>query len=313
MRTSTSALLALLALLVALISGCAGAPPAASTGPTAAPPTDAPAPATAAPTDAAPTTAAAPTAAPTTAAAQERLKIKVGATAIPAGQILTFIQENLAAAAGLDIELVEFTDFVQPNLALRDKQIDANLFQHRPYLEDFGKQHSIDLVPVTGELYLTRLGIYSKKVTSLEDVPEKGVVAIPNDLTNLARALKLLEKHGLIKLKPDITGLASVQDITENPKQLEIIELEAPQLPRSLEDTSISIINGPFALQAGLNPSKEALALETQDAGPYGIVLATLAGQEKNPAVLKLVDLLRRPEVQKFIEEKYQGAILWIP
>lgn len=302
MRTSTSALLALLALLAALITGCGGAPPTASTGPTAAPPTDAPTAPTAAPATTAPT-----------AVAQETLKIKVGATAIPAGQILTFIQETLAPAEGLEIELVEFTDFVQPNLALRDGQIDANLFQHRPYLEDFGKQHSINLVPVTDQLYLTRLGIYSKKITSLEDVPEQGVVAIPNDLTNLARALKLLEKNGLLKLKPDITGLASVQDIAENPKQLKIIELEAPQLPRSLEDTSISIINGPFALQAGLNPSKEALALETQDAGPYGIVLATLAGQEKTPAVQKLVGLLRRPEVQKFIEEKYQGAILWIP
>ncbi|NTU79508.1 MAG: MetQ/NlpA family ABC transporter substrate-binding protein [Chloroflexales bacterium] len=308
MRTSTSALLVLLALLAALLSGCAGAPPAASSGPTAAVPA---APSTA-PATAAPITAAAPTEAPTTVA-QAPLKLKIGATAIPAGQILTFIQETLAPAAGLEIELVEFTDFVQPNLALRDGQIDANLFQHRPYLEDFGKQHSIDLVPVTDQLYLTRLGIYSKKVTSLEEVPEQGVVAIPNDLTNLARALKLLEKHGLITLKPGITGLASVQDIAENPKQLEIIELEALQLPRSLEDTSISIINGPFALQAGLNPSKEALALETQDAGPYGIVLATLAGQDKTPAVQKLVELLRRPEVKQFIDEKYQGAILWIP
>ena len=308
-------------LLALLLSACGAAQtPAATTAPTQAPAaaadtattaaTEAPAATdTVAATTAVTETAATTETVSTTAAVTDVIKLKVGVSPVPHGEILKFVKDNLAAQAGLDIEIVEFSDYVQPNLALKDGQLAANYFQHVPYMEDFGKEHNIDLVAVA-KVHIEPLGIYSKKIKSLNDVPANAIVAIPNDATNSGRALRLLAANGLITLK-DTAGIgATVQDISANPKQLQIKELEAAQLPRSLDDTTLSVINGNYAIGIGLNPSKDALALEKGTDNPYANVLTVLKGHENDAGIQKLAKLLTSPEVKKFIEEKYQGSVL---
>jgi len=237
------------------------------------------------------------------------LTIKVGASPVPHAEILAYIRDNLAAAAGLEIEIVEFTDYVQPNLALDDGQLDANFFQHLPYLEDFNAERGTDLVSVA-EIHIEPLGIYSKTITNLSEVPDEAVVTIPNDATNGGRALNLLAANGLIKLKDDVGFTATVADIVENPKNLKITELEAAQLVRALDDAALAVINGNYALEGGLVPSQDALALESGENNPYVNILAVKRGNENNEAILKLVELLTSPEVKAFIEEKYSGSVL---
>ncbi len=313
-----------LVLIGTLMVGCASAAPTAA--PTAVPatattaaeqPTTPPAAPTIAPAASVTAPAASPTGAasaaataPSTAAANPALiKLKVGASPVPHAEILQFVKDNLAAKAGLDLEIVQFTDYVQPNLALQDGQIDANYFQHVPYMEDFAKQHNLDLVAVA-KVHIEPLGIYSKKIKSLSEIPDKAVVAIPNDATNSGRALHLLEANGLLKLKDSASISATVQDIAENPKNLQIKELEAAQLPRSLDDTTISVINGNYALDAGFTPSKDALALESGVNNPYANVLTVLKGHESDPGIVKLAALLNSPEVKQFIQDKYQGSVI---
>ena len=237
------------------------------------------------------------------------LTVKVGASPVPHAEILAYIRDNLAAAAGLEIESVEFTDYVQPNLALDDGQLDANFFQHLPYLEDFNAERGTDLVSVA-EIHIEPLGIYSKTITNLSEVPDEAVVTIPNDATNGGRALNLLAANGLIKLKDDVGFTATVADIVENPKNLKITELEAAQLVRALDDAALAVINGNYALEGGLVPSQDALALESGENNPYVNILAIKRGNENNEAILKLVELLTSPEVKAFIEEKYSGSVL---
>jgi len=237
------------------------------------------------------------------------LTVKVGASPVPHAEILAYIRDNLAAAAGLEIEIVEFTDYVQPNLALDDGQLDANFFQHLPYLEDFNAERGTDLVSVAG-IHIEPLGIYSKTITNLSEVPDEAVVTIPNDATNGGRALNLLAANGLIKLKDDVGFTATVADIVENPKNLKITELEAAQLVRALDDAALAVINGNYALEGGLVPSQDALALESGENNPYVNILAVKRGNENNEAILKLVELLTSPEVKAFIEEKYSGSVL---
>jgi D-methionine transport system substrate-binding protein len=233
----------------------------------------------------------------------------VGASPVPHAEILQYIKDNLAAKAGLNLQIVTFDDYVQPNLALRDGQIDANYFQHVPYMEEFAKQYNINLVAVT-RVHIEPLGIYSNKVKSLSAVPNGAVVAIPNDATNGGRALQLLAVNGLLTLKSGIGTQATIHDIASNPKNLQITELDAAQLPRSLDDTTLSVINGNYALAAGLKPNKDALSLEQAQSNPYANVLAVLKGHEKDPAVLKLAQLLTSPQVKQFIENKYQGTVI---
>lgn len=235
--------------------------------------------------------------------------LKIGASPVPHAEILTYIKDNLAAGAGLQIEVVEFTDYVQPNIALGDGQIDANFFQHVPYMEEFARDRQLDLVALA-PVHIEPLGIYSKKITALADVPSGAVVAIPNDPTNAGRALQLLAANGLITLKDGVGSAATVLDITANTKQLKITELDAAQLPRSLDDTTLSVINGNYALEVGLKPNKDALALEQAAGNPYANVLAVAKGKENDPALKKLVTLLNSPEVKKFIEDKYEGVVI---
>ncbi len=224
-------------------------------------------------------------------------------------EILQFVKDNLAAKEGLEIEIVEFNDYVQPNVALNDKQIDVNFFQHVPYMTDFGKEKGINMVAVA-DVHIEPLSVYSHKVKAVADVPSGAVVAIPNDATNGGRALQLLATQGLITLKEGVVTAATIRDIVDNPKQIQIEELEAAQLPRSLDDTTLSIINTNYALEADLQPKQDALALEPGQNNPYANVLTVLKGRETEPAIQKLAKLLTSPEVKQFIEEKHQGAVV---
>jgi D-methionine transport system substrate-binding protein len=235
--------------------------------------------------------------------------LKVGASPVPHAEILRFVKDKLTTDAGLNLNIIEFSDYVQPNLALNDKQIDANYFQHVPYMEDFGKQHKIDMVSVVA-VHIEPLGLYSKKIKSLSEVKNNAKVAIPNDVTNLGRSLKLLQANNLLKLKSGAGVNATKQDIEQNPKNLKFVELEAAQLPRSLDDVDLSVINGNYAVQVGLTPSKDALALESAKDNPYANVLSVLRGHENDPNIQKLGELLTSPQVKQFIEEKYQGSVI---
>lgn len=255
--------------------------------------------------------AAAGTAAPVATDVQDArvVTLKIGVSPVPHGDIIKFINENLAEKAGLQLDIVEFTDYVQPNLALADGQLDANFFQHLPYLEDFCKEHKLDLVSVAA-VHIEPLGVYSKKVKTLADIPDKAVIAIPNDATNGGRALDLLAANGLLKLKDGAGIKATVKDIVENPKQLDIKEIEAAQLVRTLDDVSAAVINGNYAIDAGLKPNKDALVLESGENNPYANILVVKKGRENDEAIQKLARLLTSPEVKKFIEEKYEGAVI---
>ncbi|OIK00661.1 MetQ/NlpA family ABC transporter substrate-binding protein [Streptomyces colonosanans] len=237
--------------------------------------------------------------------------LTVAATPNPQGEILTYVKDHLAQKAGLKLEVKEFTDYVTPNTAVQQGQVDANYFQHKPYLDDFNKKNGTDIVPVPGgAVHLEPLGVYSKSVKKLADLKKGATVAVPNDTTNEARALKLLEANGLIKLKAGVGYEATPKDVTDNPKNLSFKELEAPQLPRSLGDVDAAVINSNFALEAKLNPAKDAIAAESAKDNPYANILVVKKGNENDPRVKKLTKLLTSPEVKKFIEDKYEGAVV---
>ena len=288
------ALFAAVLLTVALFAGCAA--------PAAAEPTLAPAEATAQPTEV-PAETPAETPAP--------IVIKIGATPTPHAEILGIVKE-LLAAQGYDLQIVEFTDYVQPNLALDSGDLDANYFQHKPYLDQFNAEQGTDIVPVVN-VHFEPLGIYAGKTAALDALADKAQVAVPNDTTNEARALLLLEAQGLIKLKEGADLNTTVNDIVENPKNLKIVEIAAEQLTRSLQDVDIAVINGNFAIQAGLNAATDALAKEdaaSVAATTFANFIAVKNGNENNPEIQALVQAVTSPEVKAFIETTYQGAVV---
>ncbi|MFD5471947.1 MetQ/NlpA family ABC transporter substrate-binding protein [Streptomyces sp. NPDC127105] len=237
--------------------------------------------------------------------------LTVAATPTPQGEILAYVKDHLAKKAGLKLELKEFTDYVTPNTAVQQGQVDANYFQHKPYLDDFNKKNGTDIVPVPGgTVHLEPLGVYSQSVKKLDDLKKGATVALPNDTTNEARALKLLEAGGVIELKAGAGYDATPKDIASNPKNLQFKELEAAQLPRSLGDVDAAVINGNYALEAKLSPAKNAIAAESAKGNPYANFLAVKKGNENDPRVKKLAQLLTSPEVKKFIEDKYDGAVI---
>ncbi|NKQ27670.1 MetQ/NlpA family ABC transporter substrate-binding protein [Streptomyces galbus] len=237
--------------------------------------------------------------------------LTVAATPTPQGEILTYVKDHLAKKAGLKLEVKEFTDYVTPNTAVQQGEVDANYFQHQPYLTDFNKKNGTDIVAVPGAtVHLEPLGVYSKGVKKLDDLKKGATVALPNDTTNEARALKLLAANGVIGLKSGVGYDATPKDVTSNPKGLKFKELEAAQLPRSLGDVDAAVINGNYALEADLSPAKDAIAAESPKDNPYGNFLAVKKGKEDDPRVQKLAKLLTSPEVKKFIEDKYQGAVV---
>ncbi|PSM39862.1 metal ABC transporter substrate-binding protein [Streptomyces dioscori] len=233
----------------------------------------------------------------------------VGATAVPAGEVLSYIKKDLAAKNGLDLEIKEFTDYVLPNTALQEGSLDANLYQNEPFLDDFNKSKGTDLVPVV-DAYLPPMGVYSKKVQAVADLPDGVTVAVPSDITNEGRALKLLASEGVITLKEGAGTTASPGDIVKNPKNLKFKELEPAQLPRSLDDVAAAVINNNYAQDAGLSPADDAILLESAKNNPYANLLAVKKGNEDDPRVEKLAELLTSDEVRKFIQDKYKGSVL---
>lgn len=233
--------------------------------------------------------------------------LKVGATAVPHAEILEVVKP-LLEKEGIDLQIVEFSDYVQPNLAVSDKELDANFFQHTPYLEKFTAERGLKLVSVAG-IHIEPMGVYSKKIKKLDELAEGSSVAIPNDPTNGGRALALLAKAGLITLKDGVGINGTVADVVQNSKKLNFKELEAAQIPRSLDDVTVAVINTNYALEAKLVPSKDALFIEQSDS-PYVNILVARQGDENRPEIQKLVKAMKSEEVKKFINEKYKGAIL---
>ncbi|MER6236978.1 MetQ/NlpA family ABC transporter substrate-binding protein [Streptomyces clavifer] len=232
----------------------------------------------------------------------------VAASPTPHADILNYVKKNLADKAGLKLEVKEFTDYVLPNTATESGQVDANFFQHKPYLDDFNEKNGTHIVPVVN-VHLEPLGLYSKKVKDVKDLKAGQTVAVPNDTTNGGRALQLLAENGLITLKDGVGTNAKLSDITDK-KGLEFKELEAATVPRALDDVDAAVINGNYAIEADLEPGKDSLVLESADDNPYANFLAVKEGNEKDARVQKLAKLLNSDEVKKFIEDTYQGSII---
>ncbi len=239
--------------------------------------------------------------------AQANEKLIVAATAVPHAEILEFIKPILAKE-GVDLDIKVFTDYVQPNMQVAGKRFDANFFQHKPYLDEFNKTKNTDLVSVVG-VHIEPFGAYSQKIKNISELKTGATVAIPNDPTNGGRALMLMQKNGLIKLKEGTGLIANPRDIAENPKKLEVKELEAAMLPRLLHQFDMALINTNYALTAKLNPMKDAMFIEGADS-PYVNILVARPDNAQSPAMKKLSAALTSPEVKKFILEKYQGAVV---
>ena len=233
--------------------------------------------------------------------------LKVGATPVPHAEILEFVKPALEKK-GVKLEITEFNDYVQPNLAVDAAELDANFFQHKPYLEVFVKDHGSDLVAVAG-VHIEPMGLYSQKLKSIDDLKDGATIAIPNDPTNGGRSLLLLAKAGLITLKDGVGITATVQDIATNPKNLKFQELEAAQVPRTLDDVDAAVINSNFAMQVQLNPTKDTLFQEGAES-PYVNIVAVRAGDENRPEIQALIKALKSEKVKKFIEEQYKGAVV---
>ena len=235
--------------------------------------------------------------------------LTVGVSPVPHAEILQFVDEELAAGAGIDLELVEFTEYVQPNAALDDGSLDANYFQHEPYLAEQEAAAGYDFAAVT-PVHLEPLGLYSGSVQEVADLPDGAQVAIPNDPTNAARALRLLADQGLLTLADTGGASATVLDVADNPRNLELVEIEAAQLPRSLTDVDAAVINGNYAIEADLSPAEDAIAAEAADGNPYANLLVVRAGDETDERVATLAELLGSEEVARFIEDTYGGAVV---
>ncbi|MEU3688695.1 MetQ/NlpA family ABC transporter substrate-binding protein [Streptomyces narbonensis] len=232
----------------------------------------------------------------------------VAASPTPHADILNYVKDNLAEKAGLKLEVKEFTDYVLPNTATQSGQVDANFFQHKPYLDDFNQKNKTTIVPVVN-VHLEPLGLYSKSLKSVKDIKAGQTIAVPNDTTNGGRALQLLAENGLITIKPGVGTNAKLSDITDK-KGLEFKELEAATVPRALNDVDAAVINGNYAIEAKLQPAKDALVLEKADGNPYANFLAVKEGNEKDARVQKLAELLNSPEVKKYIEDTYKGSVI---
>ncbi|WP_392485943.1 MetQ/NlpA family ABC transporter substrate-binding protein [Haloimpatiens sp. FM7315] len=235
----------------------------------------------------------------------DKKEIVVGATPVPHKEILEEAAK-LLEKEGYKLKIVEFTDYQTPNIALAEGQLDANFFQHVPFLKKTAEEKNLDL-DYTVKVHIEPMAVYSKKIKDLKDLKEGAEIAIPNDPTNGGRALKVLESAGLIKVKEG--ELISKVDILENKKNLKITEIDSPQLPRVLEDVDAAVINTNFAIEAGLNPTKDALAIEDKDS-PYANIIAVKKEDKDKDYIKALSKVLTSKEIKKFIEEKYKGSIV---
>lgn len=232
-------------------------------------------------------------------------KIVVGATPVPHAEILQFIQPDIKAA-GFELEIKEFNDYVQPNMATENGEIDANFFQHTPHLEAYNKEKNGHLVIAAG-IHLEPMGVYSQKHKTY-DVKEGTTIAIPNDTSNEARALDIIAGTGVVKFKEG--ALKTKLDIVENPKKIDFKELEAAQVPRSLADVDYAVINSNYAMDAGLNPVKDSLIQESAENNPYVNIVVVKAGNENTPKTKALINALKTQKVKDFILERYKGAVV---
>ncbi len=248
--------------------------------------------------------------------AADTVTVKVGASPSPHAEILEALKP-IVAEKGIDLEIVEFTDYVLPNTALEDGSIDLNFFQHTPYLEDFNANYKesnskwIDLIPLL-KVHFEPMGIYGGKSSDLNNIPEGAKIAVPNDTTNEARALLLLESLGVITVKEGVGLEATAKDIVDNPKNIELVEMEAAQLPRILPDVDFAVINGNYALDAGLT-ADDMLSAESTDseaAQLYGNVIVAREDLAETEAYKTIVEAIQCDEIRSFIEEKYNGAVV---
>ena len=235
-------------------------------------------------------------------------KIRLGVTSGPHAQIAEALAP-IAKAKGLEIEIIEFSDGAMIDPATNDGDLDANGFQHTPYLNQQNKDRGLNLVAVGGNTVLLPMAGYSHKFKTLADLPEGAQITIPNDPSNAGRALKLLEKGGVLKLTPGVTFNATELDIVENPKNVKIIPMETAQLARSLEDVDFSVITSHFALSAGLLPSRDAILIEDQ-LSDYFCLIAVAQNNKDAPWVKTLIESYKSPEVKAFIEQKFEGNII---
>jgi D-methionine transport system substrate-binding protein len=231
----------------------------------------------------------------------------VGASPTPHAEILEFVQENLAADAGLELQIETFDDYVLPNTALAEGDLDANYFQHLPYFESQVEEQGYDFAHFEG-VHIEPYALYSEKHTSVDELPDGGTLGITNDPGNQARALDLLVANDLITLEDTGEELPTLLDIADNPKDLEFIETAPEQLVRALQDVDAAIINGNYALEADLNPATDSLLLESGEDNPYANFLAVRSEDEDSEAILKLDELLHSPEVKGFIEERWPAG-----
>lgn len=235
--------------------------------------------------------------------------LKVAASAIPHAQILEFIKPQLRAK-GIDLQVKVFTDYIQPNLQVEERQLDANFFQHQPYLDAFNKEHGTHIIAVPNSaVHVEPFGAYSHRIKQVAQLKDGARIAVPNDPSNSARSLLLLQKQGLIKLKDPSNIFATAHDIVWNPKHLQIRELEAATLPRVLDDVDVALINTNYALAAGLDPRKDALFIEGSDS-PYANLVAARPDNVNSPAIRELVAALRSPEARKYVVDTYHGAVV---
>lgn len=239
--------------------------------------------------------------------------LKVAASPTPHAEILN-VAKDILAEQGITLEVVEFSDYVQPNLVTESGEVDANYFQHTPYLESFNEENGTHLVSV-GAVHYEPFGIYPGKSSDLANIADGATIAVPNDTTNEARALQLLAAQGLITVRDGAGLTATVNDITENPHNLQIEEIEAAQLPRTVQDVDFAVINGNYAMEAGFSVGKDALATEdasSEAAQTYANVLVVKEGNENNPAIQALLKALQSDEVKNYIDQTYDGAVVAI-
>ncbi len=246
-----------------------------------------------------------------TAQTGETVTLRVGATPAPHEEILEQVVDNLAEQ-GITLEIVPYTDYNTPNTAVEEGEDDANYFQHITYMENFNAEHGTHLVSA-GAIHYEPMGIYAGKSTSLDEIPDGAVIAVPNDATNEGRALLLLQDLGIITLSEDAGLEATKNDIVDNPHNIDLQEMEAAMLPQTIDEVDFSIINSNYALDAGLNPTTDALATEdaqSDAAQAYANIIAVKEGNENNEAIQALVAALQSDEIREFIETTYEGSVV---
>jgi D-methionine transport system substrate-binding protein len=242
---------------------------------------------------------------------EEDKTIVIGASSVPHAEILEQVKPILEKE-GYELKIVEYSDYVQPNVALNSGDLDANYFQHQPFLDKFNQENDAELV-AAAVIHYEPIGIYPGKTASLDALTDGAQIAVPNDSSNEARALLLLEAQGLIKLKDDAGLDATKNDIVENPKNLDIVEIEAAQIARSLQDVDLAVINGNYAIEAGLNAATDAIAVEAKDslaAETYGNIIAVKKGDEDREDIKALVKALESDTIRQYINDTYKGAVI---